>query len=1172
MKKLLYVLLTMTVAFAMVACSNGSNSDTTPTLSSENTLTGITIGGVNPDVTDYTNAEGIPTAITSVQWDDVSGNPYIPVSPGGFSLTPDQIANGPIAVTVSGGNVVYAKGASDTLRASFAWGAAGSVFPLTDGDFLYVRVTAENGARNYYKFSIANAATNARIRGIVIETTADTYNLGSGPIPAEDPDDIDDWSFQELSRAEAINSVVKVTPMASIATIRLARVANAFNATTGLIIARPAAGDWVAYTVATGNTLTFDNNDGLFIEVISNDQSNKLYYLIKFEVGTNAKLASIGIETPKGMGNVNGHPSWNEAVDFATVPGNAMDVVFMTDRQPTGTVGLGINIVAQDREATVEYFLSGEDDTLLSTEPTWVDYPASGIARQVFNIEAKYFLYIKVTSYSQTNTLYFIKQLQFPAKGKLTYGNPTLSFDPADMAFWTSDNKIQTFYVNRVNESESGVAEYLRHPEWGGLHTSAEVKAVWNDDGIFFYVDVKTRQFRRTEAGNLENRPIGYAPTGNDHHLGDSFEAFVNERLQEITTGQQDIGNQFRVAPQPGTPGYYRSGRAIPSTGSYGTSDTAAAIYNDWVANGTSLVRLKNTNGTADNGENGGYEVLTFVPFSEFGLATAVFEDNGIGGKQVKDGAEIGLELQFNTGITNGARDGILTWNGVTTGSYAHAENYGVVELNLDSKPRIVNAQMPTITTQPANVEYTEGATPSALTVVATTTQTGSSLSYQWYKGTSATDANPTPLGTNSASYIPDISDGVTYYYWVVVTNTNSSVNGVQTRSITSSKVAVVIRGGTVESWLDRISGVTGNHMPVYVFDIPVGKKLGDYTKILLDIKFEGTPAGRLRTYGPVANPNFGGTAPTNALSVTNPDDLISDAAGGLPAGVTAANTWYEGIASPLTFEQAKATSAKAAAGMVALAIGPGNTTIPSYRIKNVVLADDDGNTVAALRPDDPFLWGGQGANVSAQFYGASAGFTRVLYGDETEIPTLPPAPSAPAAATTAFVVDVTKSSALTNTASWATDNYNNGLVFKLVDSAGEEIKVGYLTGKVYSTATVVLKVYDSTNVEITSDFPSNNLQAKFHRTVVGNANGTTVGSPAQVGLSSSNTTYDNTAGAWIFTVAVPTNIHAVEGDNFNWLEGTLAAMSIQSGGYNASNGDPQHDICFIELVSITLE
>jgi hypothetical protein len=96
-------------------------------------------------------------------------------------------------------------------------------------------------------------------------------------------------------------------------------------------------------------------------------------------------------------------------------------------------------------------------------------------------------------------------------------------------------------------------------------------------------------------------------------------------------------------------------------------------------------------------------------------------------------------------------------------------------------------------------VNYPVGGQASPLTVTATAAdlESGGVLSYQWYMNTIENTEGGIATGTNSASYTPDIGGleaGTTRYYYVVVTNTNESVNGAKTRSITSGIKTVNIQ------------------------------------------------------------------------------------------------------------------------------------------------------------------------------------------------------------------------------------------------------------------------------------------------------------------------------------------------------------------------------------------
>ena len=108
-----------------------------------------------------------------------------------------------------------------------------------------------------------------------------------------------------------------------------------------------------------------------------------------------------------------------------------------------------------------------------------------------------------------------------------------------------------------------------------------------------------------------------------------------------------------------------------------------------------------------------------------------------------------------------------------------------------------VNAQQPSITVQPigGNWNVTTDAT-FHLAVTASVTD-GGTLSYQWYQNTTDTATGGTAIGTNSKDHHlnkADYTEGQDYYFYVVVTNTNNSVDGNKTAARTSDVVKVEVR------------------------------------------------------------------------------------------------------------------------------------------------------------------------------------------------------------------------------------------------------------------------------------------------------------------------------------------------------------------------------------------
>jgi hypothetical protein len=115
--------------------------------------------------------------------------------------------------------------------------------------------------------------------------------------------------------------------------------------------------------------------------------------------------------------------------------------------------------------------------------------------------------------------------------------------------------------------------------------------------------------------------------------------------------------------------------------------------------------------------------------------------------------------------------------------------------LTITATPYVVmNTQTPVITAQAQPAYYYEYDKPKPLTVTASVTDNGT-LSCQWYHNTttdSNTDGTAIP-GTTDATHTPPTDIPGTVYYYVAVTNTNNSVNGTKTATMTSRTAEVTV-------------------------------------------------------------------------------------------------------------------------------------------------------------------------------------------------------------------------------------------------------------------------------------------------------------------------------------------------------------------------------------------
>jgi hypothetical protein len=129
-----------------------------------------------------------------------------------------------------------------------------------------------------------------------------------------------------------------------------------------------------------------------------------------------------------------------------------------------------------------------------------------------------------------------------------------------------------------------------------------------------------------------------------------------------------------------------------------------------------------------------------------------------------------------------------------------------------------INAVSPTIDVEPQGRNYAKGATASDLTVEASASQTEAlepgELSYQWYWATSASAEGTLISDETSDSYTPLTDAAGKVYYYVVVTNTNSSANGATSASTPSARALITVTYSGVSVELDGMpedAGITLN-------------------------------------------------------------------------------------------------------------------------------------------------------------------------------------------------------------------------------------------------------------------------------------------------------------------------------------------------------------------------
>lgn len=127
-------------------------------------------------------------------------------------------------------------------------------------------------------------------------------------------------------------------------------------------------------------------------------------------------------------------------------------------------------------------------------------------------------------------------------------------------------------------------------------------------------------------------------------------------------------------------------------------------------------------------------------------------------------------------------------WNGDNRTDYA-GELLTVIIPPLET----VDAEVPTITGQPASAVYEVGEAMVAALRVQASVSDGGTLSYQWYTNDSSNTGGTEINGATESTYTPSVDTEGTVYYYCKVINTNNTVNGNQTAQAVSDTAEIVV-------------------------------------------------------------------------------------------------------------------------------------------------------------------------------------------------------------------------------------------------------------------------------------------------------------------------------------------------------------------------------------------
>ncbi len=187
----------------------------------------------------------------------------------------------------------------------------------------------------------------------------------------------------------------------------------------------------------------------------------------------------------------------------------------------------------------------------------------------------------------------------------------------------------------------------------------------------------------------------------------------------------------------------------------------------------------------------------------------------------------------------------------LTTSALDASEEYVILITSTNSSNsqafeiRFAAPVAPTITAQPQGAEYITGYAAAAMHVTATAS--AGTLSYQWYRNTTATNTGGTLIsGATGPSYAPSTDVAGTFYYYCVVTDANGS---------TASAVATIVVAAASAPTIN-VSGAPAE---------PV--KIG--TEVTLTAEVTGMPTPTVKWFSNTTASTTGGTVIEGATEET---------------------------------------------------------------------------------------------------------------------------------------------------------------------------------------------------------------------------------------------------------------------------------------------------------------
>ena len=198
------------------------------------------------------------------------------------------------------------------------------------------------------------------------------------------------------------------------------------------------------------------------------------------------------------------------------------------------------------------------------------------------------------------------------------------------------------------------------------------------------------------------------------------------------------------------------------------------------------------------------------------------------------------------------------------TGNQTATAASGVAAVTVNA---LTNAAVPTITSQPAvSSTVTAG---GSLTLSVHASVSAGTLSYQWYESTVQSNSGGTAIPEATASdYAPPTGTVGTFYYYCVVTNTDTNATGNQTATAASGVAAVIVNSRSSGGNGGNTSGGAPSTTPTPVTVTGTATTNADGTTTTVAT----IPLGSLGSGTSTVTANLG------AVSVTAPAGVLSAA------------------------------------------------------------------------------------------------------------------------------------------------------------------------------------------------------------------------------------------------------------------------------------------------------